>query len=368
MGKQLPEQRAKLGRNWDKCRKILGRYGTVSTSAVSIICKAFGNDFGSLRRQTEKYLDLHTPVGPLMVQVPLLIGATKYRKARLMKWQVANPLALLYVACESSSQFSDFLRAWLVDSRESLILYTDEVTPGNVLRPDGMRKSQCIYACFRMLPYWFRSRNCGWLPIGLLKSWKVKSIRGGMSLVSKKVFNICYGEMFSFRLGVQLPSGSSGGTWCLRAQFCCWSQDLDAHREVGDVKGSAGSKCCLWCRNVVKGVKKLTAGDYFKDYRTATPDSFDLYTEATFQNMVDLVERSKDLKNFKDVQQAAGINYNPDGLIFAKPPLISYPKHTCPDWVHMLVAAGGTLQTVLNSFVSAVVGSQELWSIIFGII
>lgn len=346
--------------NVQKCKQLLGQSARLNFNSVQAVCKAFGIEVPCLRECIKKDLDLHTPVGPLIVQVPLTLPGTKWRKTQIIKWSVANPLALLYVACTSSSQFSKFLKLWLVDSKNSLLLYSDEVIPGNVLRPDGRRKAQCIYASFRGLPYWFRSRNCAWLPIGVLKSWKVKAIPGGMSMLSKKVFNICYGELFSFRLGVRLPLGSSGETWCLRCDFCGWIQDLEAHRDVSDTKGSAGSKCCLWCRNITKGVKDLAPDDYFKDYRTAEPDSFDLYTEATFQAMVDLVERSKDQPNFKEVQQAAGIVYNPDGLIFAKPPLVNYPRDAVPDWVHVLVCAGGTLQVVLNSFAEAVVHCKEL--------
>lgn len=46
----------------------------------------------------------------------------------------------------------------------TIILYLDEATPGNQLRPDNGRACQCVFWSILEFPQWFRSRNLGWLP------------------------------------------------------------------------------------------------------------------------------------------------------------------------------------------------------------
>jgi len=71
----------------------------------------------------------------------------------------------------------------------------------------------------------------------------------------------CFGEMFSFSLGLRLSDGE-GGYFLLRARLGSWIQDMEAHREVCDIKGASGTKFCPWCKNMTKGVKKLKPSDY----------------------------------------------------------------------------------------------------------
>ena len=76
-----------------------------------------------------------TPYGRLCqsIDLPLRDGGT-------LKWLVASPLALLFTPCQVSSKIAKFLQSVADYSSGfaslTLIYYTDEETPGNVLLPD----------------------------------------------------------------------------------------------------------------------------------------------------------------------------------------------------------------------------------------
>ena len=69
-----------------------------------------------------------------------------------------NPAAFLRKASEVSAQFGVFLQRCLGGNPGHIVLYLDEVTPGNVHRPDHGRKCQAIYWTIKEFPGWFRRR------------------------------------------------------------------------------------------------------------------------------------------------------------------------------------------------------------------
>ena len=90
---------------------------------------------------------------------------------------------------------SSFQRPW------NLVLYLDEITPGNMLRPDNKRKITAFYASFLEFED-FLGLEAAWMTIGTLRTGVVKNIKGGMSNVVRQLLR----DMF---LGA--TSLSSGG-------------------------------------------------------------------------------------------------------------------------------------------------------------
>ena len=66
---------------------------------------------------------------------------------------VANPFVLLWTSIDGSTQLKALLVKLLdvhpcsVDSPWHLVLYSDDVTPGDVLAVMNMQKFQAVYAC-----------------------------------------------------------------------------------------------------------------------------------------------------------------------------------------------------------------------------
>jgi hypothetical protein len=335
--------------NFAKCKKILGKHTDIPIKVLDKVAKELGCDTGqaSMARAIRGELaDVHTPLGNLIITVDVpMVGEEP------LPWVCINPLALLYYCCLRSAHFAKFFSKHLGGILSSLTLYTDETTPGNVLRPDMARKIQCVYFTWMELPYWFRSRKIGWLPLGFMKSSRLAQVEGGLAVLTKVIVKLCFGEYFSFSIGVRCPF--EGDTMFLvRSTLECFLNDMDAHRGALDLKGPSGIRNCTWCKNIVRGVFP-PAGSYEQNFKTCMPEDFDPHTPESLQQVVDLVRTAHETlekPEFKKVEQAAGLVFNPHGVMFAQPPILSMARVAWVDWVHTYVASGGVLQWEINLF------------------
>ena len=118
---------------------------------------AAGETPDSIFRELKSCVDIHTPVGPLLLELSLPMVSGCYT------WTVCNPFALLYILCSESLKFGCLLRQHLRQEsgcyNGSLCIYSDEATHGNQLRHDTVNTLQCIYWCVTSLPSWFRRRK-----------------------------------------------------------------------------------------------------------------------------------------------------------------------------------------------------------------
>ncbi len=127
----------------------------------------------------------------------------------------------------------------------SVILYSDEVTPGNPLRPSSDRKFQATYWYVLEWPIRLTTRTAIWPCFGILKSCNVTRIQGGMSGFWSRVLDDFFGvaRKHHFNLGVKIPGkpihtflGQYGGTLA----------DEKALKEVFDYKGAASTTPFAW--------------------------------------------------------------------------------------------------------------------------
>ena len=66
-----------------------------------------------------------------------------------------------------------------------IVLYSDEVVPGNPMRQENERKSWDFYATFREFGKARLSQTRFWLPIAVLRSSIAHRVRGGLSCVTR---------------------------------------------------------------------------------------------------------------------------------------------------------------------------------------
>ncbi len=148
-----------------------------------------------------------------------------------------------------------------------LVFYVDECRPGNPLRPDRGRAVQCVYWTLSNLPHWYRSRRNGWFVFTIMLSKRVAELRGGVSALMRQTLRFFFQPCgWNFRVhGVRCPR-DDGTVWALRAEFSCFLSDEKGLKETTNVKGSAGTKPCLKCKNVV-GRVAVAPGGYFVHYK-----------------------------------------------------------------------------------------------------
>ena len=170
-------------------------------------------------------MDIHTPVGPLLVdlKVPLIDGEPD------LQWLVCNPIALIYLLCQKSLKFSLLLLHSLLLVGDlycgGLALYTDEATHGNQMRFDMSNELQCIYWCVPQLPSWFRRRKRGWFLYGFLRTDIQHKVIGGLPGLMRITLRHFYNPAgFNFAVGMSIPMGPGGNSVSIKLPFKCFVQ------------------------------------------------------------------------------------------------------------------------------------------------
>ena len=124
---------------------LQGRLPYISSSALSSVLKLVkceeipeATSARSLRRARDNTVDTNTPYGKLHQKVTI-------KDAEL---EVQAPLPMLHHLCETSACFSKLMQALPQCSPTSplqLVIYADEVLPGNPLAVTQERKLWCFY-------------------------------------------------------------------------------------------------------------------------------------------------------------------------------------------------------------------------------
>ena len=91
----------------------------------------------SIRQSAKKAANIKTPYGRVVQQ--LQIDTDEFKE---FNWDYVHPLALLYCLTERSSALGDIMIQCIGDGTKplSVVIYLDEITPGDPLRMDATRK------------------------------------------------------------------------------------------------------------------------------------------------------------------------------------------------------------------------------------
>jgi hypothetical protein len=315
----------------------------------------------SMRRARSLICDAVTPHGPLMQTID--VDGVDGGKVPLY---MAHPLAflcVLYDQCESwrtllrkshAARPSSFENPW------SLVLYTDEVDPGDPLVPDHGRKVQAFYMSFFELGHEQLCRENAWLCVCANRSVMVKEMMGGLSqmvgCILKQIFpkDGCNLNETGIHLSFQDEEPIR-----LFAKFTTMVQDGGAHKEVWNCKGDAGLRMCIGCNVVNSNTDLMEFCTSDKLVQNCTKAS-----ELTFAEDADIRDATKRLKRFHDakhpdfenVEKAIGFTYCRYMLCNdpALDDVIKPASQFMHDWMHGLFANG-----VFNLVMHYVIQSLE---------
>ena len=128
-----------------------------------------------------------TPYGTVAttIELPAIYGDT-------VTLHCNNPFAFLWAASSVNNEFGDFIHGHLVSNggRGRVVVYIDETTPGNALRPDRGRSFEAILFSFAELPYWYLHRKHGFFKFGFIQTVDVLKVVGGMpAIVKARMYN-----------------------------------------------------------------------------------------------------------------------------------------------------------------------------------
>ena len=134
----------------------------------------------------------------------------------------------------------------------TLILYSDEATPGAVMRQENKRKSHCFY--FSVLEFGAHAlvHEAAWLPLGYLRSQIASTVVGGLSAVLVHLMRyMLLGERSIVSVGVVVDElADDGSALLLFFKQGPFIVDESALNSALSTKGATGLFPCAKCDNV----------------------------------------------------------------------------------------------------------------------
>ena len=260
--------------------------------------------------------------------------------------EIVSPAPFLAHAFKQCPAFSKYMMANHDENHSSaerpwrIILYTDEVSPGNQLKVDNRRKVWVLYWSFAELGSGL-SNEVMWNILTVVRSSTVKDVNG-LTVLLRYILPSFYSPA-DFRHGITLSHNDR--VFMLFSSINLIVADEAALKAVWEFKGASGTLPCFFCRNVVLHRSDLHLMDSSLVSATETDFSkFVIHTDESLRATVRMLETQKDLlrpKAFERLEQSVGINYRPDGLL-CDPAFVSLTPITSTlyDWMHCYVVGG----------------------------
>ena len=316
----------------------------MSMGLVDRIMKILGNT------EDLRYRTIELELAPVVsiIKLPLKAGG-------FFDWHVTLPQDLLPHCICKCQGFGNIVRRVLEQNPPSvnrpwrLVLYLDEVTPGNLLRPDNRRKMVAWYASFLELGNFLRLETA-WLTIGIIRSTQAKLVAAGLSGVMRHLMRKTFlGPRSISNAGILVPLACP---ILLFAKFHRLIADEAACKAVWNVKGAAGIRPCMDCKNVVAiateknpSLCEFDTSGYIVDIACFDQKRFDPQGDGDLARSHDalqaMVARGCTKVEIDKMEKASGINFDPDSLLADAElrPLISQCSNV-RDPMHVLLANG----------------------------
>ena len=307
-----------------------------------------------LREASEHHAKQDTPYGRVVQRIELNVPGLKYL-------DFINPFAFLYYLTMISAAFAALMHDCCRDATRPLrlVIYMDEMNPGNPFRPEKSRTLQCVYWAFVDWPAHVLSRTFSWIVFCTIRSNIVAKIEGGMSFMCRLILRTFFPKTgHSMDRGIMLNHKSD--TYVMTARFAGFLCDLKGHKENLEWKGTGGNVCCITCANCDKRLVGDHAGnvvgiDCGDSSRFVHRSNMDVYN--TVDELVGLHHAATTKTAREALETAYGFNVCPQGILVDHEmrDVFKPVDHTLRDWQHVLVG-DGVANSILGETLNALKG------------
>ena len=199
-----------------------------------------------------------------------------------MCWTYA-PTCFYCALCDECPGFASFLYANTTREVVDIIMYMDEFTPGNNLRPDKGRSMQAAYCNLFQFPMWFLRDSATWFSLAYITSRSMADT--GLSEAH------LLRELLTYVLSLGVAPGScdlrykyNGRLVCLRLRFLTYLADCKSLFHFAGSRGAAGITPCPVCVNC----KKYPADGEIDIYEW-DESKFIAHTKQSYNDMADTI-------------------------------------------------------------------------------
>ena len=270
-----------------------------------------------------------------------------------MHLPIACPFASLTYALAESDSLKRLFKRQLTLHQSSpeapwnIILYTDEVTPGNPLATANQRRFHAVYWSLAELGTDALSHEESWFVLMTEFSPTVNCVKGGLSAVFAALIKTFFKEGADMRRGgISIELGEDD----VRKLFALTSivlQDGGPHKYVWGARGDGASKFCMLCKNLFTKDSEMVDEDGTNLLRCDVIKVAGLVPSSSRElrlNMRYLEQESITLSpdEFTKLQQALGLTYYPHGVLVDREldDLLEPTEAYCHDWMHCLFVDG----------------------------
>ena len=360
-------ERATKLRKLNRFRRNLPHVSALALSAILRSVEEEGlpelTDRDSLRAARNLENLEPTRFGPVLQQVKL-VNADGTETAV----PIAHPFALLSHAVETCQAFALFFRACLETNPPSpgrpwhLILYSDEITPGNVVAPVNNRKFWAIYWSFLEFGKAALSHEECWFCIVTEFSTCIRKVAAGLSQLFGallKVFFSSDGNNLG-QSGVCLFFGDVNVR--LWAKFAVFIQDGGAHKSTFHIRGDGASKMCPLCKDLFTESSQLVDhdGDHLLRCNIIKKKDLTKNTGKELRKVARYIARMKGTADFDLLQQALGVTHHEHSLLLD--PTLDKIFDPCAaymhDWMHGFFS-NGVVNIVVYLLFEAFIGTGQ---------
>ena len=331
-----------------------GRHSYVTQSAMVAVLKAV-RDHGlperisrqTLKRTRQQELPKDTALGDLWRTIEL-----ELQDGSSLSLPVVSPLPLLQVCVSRSPQFGQFLAEKLgandneKDPQLQVLLYCDEVVPGNVLKGNNQRKLVSFYCSVGQYGASI-SREDLWMHICAVRSSRLKDVKSTYSQVFKKIASLFFDDPFDLRKGVMLTFPGERRRMVF-GRITMVVADEVALKQMWSVKGSSGTMLCFRCRNLVAWSSRLDEyGPNLVPSCQTNLENVIPHTDRSILDNAQYLRQQKPIVNkttFEKLEQSLGLSFAPEGALWDQE-FCRYLQGgpisvTCFDWMHIFLVSG----------------------------
>ncbi len=301
-------------------------------------------------RARDLVLEQGTPYGPILKELEM-----ELKSGRKDNIWVCCPFAFLYTVSITCIGWANLLRRTLVahppsfDAPWRMIVYSDEVVPGNQLSFHNLRKAWVIYYSFVEFGMSVLSMEDAWICLTVITSDHVKQMSGGLPQVFSKLLVLLFGSSDSHNLrksGIVIEFADES-TARLFSDLEMVLQDGGAHKLCWCLKGDAGHKFCVGCRTLFAEKSGIVNGDNNEEILTCNlllESEQDFATDeeirGTVLRLAEFARTSPDTLALRE--QACGFNHNVHNMLL-NPQLNDVVRPVTQfghDWMHAMVVHG----------------------------
>ena len=319
-----------------------------------------------IKKATKAALSENTSYGPLLLGQEAIT-----KEGEKVKFEITNLATYLHLLYAQMGSFHQLLNKThrdqpsSVDDCWSLMLYGDEIVPGNVLGK-AQRKGWSIFCSFLQFPLQALCNEKSWLTLCHVRSSLVNSLEGGigqvMSIILQSIF---VQQHFSPGLGVLLSS--EAGNVGLFFKLGVFIQDGSSHKYCFSSKGDSGLKYCLLCNVTASKVSDEEDPESAELSRALKYNQLRVYSDEEILGTFDRLEQRKAVLSNADFglwQKAVGVTYNTQMLLLnaelRAASVLRPATQYCHDYMHGCLS-NGTLGVSVFLLFSALPG--DAWAL-----